>query len=193
MPTCLLTTSSVGIIAAIGLVVASGVVPLTALKGNAIPGLERWAMIGLIPVAAAFAAWHWDRRGLRHRSMAALACCAVAFLAVLIVFPIRIIDARKAPKELVSAAGLCQPDAEIRIASYAYFQPSLVFYSQREVKQLQNESAALEFLESPMPGYLICPSKSWAELSPKAQGTHTVLARHHDLYRNYEVVVVSNR
>lgn len=192
MPACILSVSLVGIISGSGLYIASGEIPMKSLKGNGIPGLELWAAIGIVPIIAAVLGWYWQRNQRRLAAVSLLVVGAVGYLALLISFPAKIVDGRKAPKELIAAAGLPRPFDEIRIGTLEYFQPSLVYYAQREITQLPNEKEALDHLSSPLQTYLICPSKTWDQLVVKAPRCRTV-AKHYDLYRNVDVVVVTNR
>src|SRR5205823_2072733 len=79
-------------------------------------------------------------------------------------FPPRTADAHKAPRALVAAAGAHRPDADVRVAAFDYFQPSLVFYCGREVQQLFTDRQALDFLRTPLPTYLFCPAETWDRL-----------------------------
>lgn len=193
MPTCIASVAAVGLVTAAGLVIASGVIPLHVLKGNAIPGLQWWAVIGVVPVAATIGAWQLLRDGRRDRALGVLAAASVAYLFLMVTFPTRVVDGRKAPKQLITASGACRPTEEVRIAAYQYFQPSLVFYAKREVHQLQEEKGALDFLASPLPVYLVTPSKQWALLESRATPGCRVVARKHDLYGNCEIAVITNR
>lgn len=193
MPMCIASLAAVGMITSAGLVIGSGIIPLTALRGNTIPGLQYWAVIGAIPIIGGIVAWNYQRTGRPVWARNTIASCAIAYLGLMLAFPVRIIDACKAPRDLVSLAGLRRDADEIRIASYRYFQPSLVFYAQREVKPLVGESDALAHLASPLPTYLITPARVWNELSGKV-GVHCkLLAQHHDLYHNTDIVVVANQ
>ena len=90
------------------------------------------------------------------------------------------------------AAGAHRPGAEVRVAAFDYFQPSLVFYCGREVQQLFSDRQALDFLRTPLPTYLFCPAETWDRLAPHAAGPVAPVARHRDLYRGCDVVVVTN-
>ena len=81
---------------------------------------------------------------------------------------------------------------DVRIGAYGWFQPSLVFYCQRQVLRLQEERQALELLEGPLPAYVFVPADVWAAMEEKTEGRYRVVARHHDLYGWKDVVVVSN-
>ena len=84
-------------------------------------------------------------------------------------------------------------DPEIRMASYDYFQPSLVFYSRREVSRLQTEPEVREFLRTPLPVYLFIPAATWEELQTRISTPNRPIGRHRDLYRNCDVLVITNR
>ena len=103
------------------------------------------------------------------------------------------VDAHKAPRALVQAVQAQQTDRDIRVGCYQYFQPSLVFYCRREIQRLQNDEQVLEFLRCPLPVYLFLPAATWDSLQARVNGPHHLLARHEDLYRQHEVVVVMNR
>jgi len=192
IPTSVASLSLVGVVTATGLIIASGIIPLGALKGNAIPGLDRWALLGLIPIVTSVVVWRWQRSEQFAFARTALTIGAVVYLGLFNAFPVRLIDARKAPRQLIQLAGLPRNNEEIRLASYAYFQPSLVFYAHREVTDLQNEQDALAHLQSPLPAYLITTTRHWDAMADKV-GHCRKLSSHHDLYRNVEVVVVTNQ
>jgi chorismate-pyruvate lyase len=45
----------------------------------------------------------------------------------------------------------------------------------------------------PLQTYLFLPAVEWQALEGKLRGPHRLLARHYDLYRHGEIVVVTNR
>lgn len=192
MPCSVATVALVGVITGVGLAIAGGLLPIPALKGNVFPGLGRWAVIGVIPVLVAWLAWRWSRTGQGAWANGALAAGSVVYLGAMVTFPTRVVDARKAPRELVAAAGLPDDTREIRLAAFGYFQPSLVFYARREVVKLDDLQAARAHLASPLPSYLILPERNLAELQAGAEPAR-VLGRKYDLYRNLDVVIVGNR
>ena len=51
----------------------------------------------------------------------------------------------------------------------------------------------LEFLETPLPVYLFVPAPVWNDLRTRVTGPCQVAGRHHDLYRGWEVLVVTNK
>ncbi|QDU20096.1 ArnT family glycosyltransferase [Urbifossiella limnaea] len=181
----------VGVLFAAGLLVVAGTIPVPKLR--TFPGLERWAVLGLIPlVGAAAMAWRL-RLGDRHGFLVAMAASSVAFVAgVAAVVPAGM-DPYKAPRGLVADARLDDPTRDLRVGGYDWFQPSVVFYAKREVSKLPGPHAAADFLAVPTPGYLLIPEPTWTQwVRPLTTAPHRVVARRFDFYRNCDVLVVTN-
>jgi 4-amino-4-deoxy-L-arabinose transferase-like glycosyltransferase len=183
----------VGVGTIVGCVLAGGVVEARFLRGRRFPELEAGAILGIVPVAGALAAWWCARRQHRDAFVASLAVAAVLFIGPLIGWGGVALDAQKAPRALIQAFLDGPTEREIRIGTYQYFQPSLVFYSQREVYSFTNDEQTLEFLRCTLPVYLFLPGSEWDRLKEKVVGPHRLLGRHHDLYRGYDVVLITNR
>ena len=183
----------VGVCTSVGLLTASGVIELSLLKGRSLPGLEVGVFLGLLPVLGAGAAWLCWKREATVGMLGALAVSAVLFGFSLMTWGSAALDAHKAPRSLVAQADAKQLHREVRIGCYGWYQPSLVFYCEREVQQLLSEQQALEFLRSPLEVYLFVPKQIWEGLEGKVSGPSRLLARQRCLYRNCEVVVISNR
>lgn len=182
----------VGVVTAFGLLVTGGAIEAPFIRGRYLPGLAAWAGLGLIPVLAAVAGWWCVRRQGRTAFVAAVAVGAVLFVGGLAAEGGTAWDAQRAPRTLALAIVTDQAEPEIRVGCYEYFQPSLVFYCRREVQQLADERAALTFLRYPLPVYLLLPASTWDVLQTRVRGPHRLLARHRDVYRGWDVVVVTN-
>jgi len=63
----------------------------------------------------------------------------------------------------------------------------------REVRVLNDEEQVLEFLGTPLPIYLFVSAQAWETLEDKVQGPHRLLARHRDLYKGIDVLVITNQ
>ncbi|HMF15221.1 MAG TPA: hypothetical protein VKE94_23060, partial [Gemmataceae bacterium] len=189
-PICL---ALLGVGTVIALPMLGGVVPARFLGSRTYPGIEKWAGLGLLPLAGAVATWRCIRRGERTAMVASFTASAVAFLAVVAAGVGVALEPHKAPRELVRAVGGDLTAHEVRVGAYQYFQPSLVFYCRREVHQLKSDDDALEFLSCPLPVYLFLPVRVWQQLEPRLTGARHLLTRRRDLYRNCDVVVVTNR
>jgi 4-amino-4-deoxy-L-arabinose transferase-like glycosyltransferase len=196
MPAAFVALAMVGIGVALGLVLCGGAIgdlPATIRRGIGPPiaGLARSAWIGLILVAGAVVAAWCLRRGRHAVVVTSLAATAVIFLALASALPLRAIENRKACRALVAAAGARREKDEIRIACLQYFQPSLVFYCQREVADIFTPEQALDLLRGPLPAYVFCPAEVGERIA--GRGQYRVTDRRRDLYRGIDVVVVSNR
>jgi 4-amino-4-deoxy-L-arabinose transferase-like glycosyltransferase len=192
LPSCLVGLTLIGVAIGAGLILAAGVIRVPFLHGHSVPGLEKWSIVGLVPIAGAVAAWCCLRRDRRVGLIGILTVTAIALVAPVAIWGTSALDAHKAARPLVELSHARQTDHEIRIACYQFFEPSLVFYCRREVTRLDQEREALEFLRYPIPVYLFVPAPLWEGLASKATGNCQVVARHEDLYRGCPVVVVTN-
>jgi 4-amino-4-deoxy-L-arabinose transferase-like glycosyltransferase len=184
----------VAAVVGVGLPVAAGAVPVLPAGSRAFPGLEEWAVLGLVPLAGATLMMWFLRRGDRGGYVAAMAASSVAFVGLAFAFPPLEVDRYKAPRELVRESGAGDPSRDLRLGGYDWFQPSVVFYARREVQKLPSPEKAAEFLAVPTPGYLFVPEPTWRRwVADKVAVPHRVAARHYDFYRNCEVLVVTNQ
>jgi 4-amino-4-deoxy-L-arabinose transferase-like glycosyltransferase len=172
---------------------ASGIVELPLLRGRSLPGVEGWALLGIVPVGGALAAWWCARRQQRAGLIVSVALTALLFAGSLAAWAGIMLDAHKAPRPLAQAVQAAQTNREIRVACYRYYQPSLVFYCRREVQVLASEEQALDFLRSPLEVYLLLPVEVWEDLKGRVRGSPRLLSGQRDEYRNCDVVVVRNR
>jgi 4-amino-4-deoxy-L-arabinose transferase-like glycosyltransferase len=175
--------------------VAGEVVPLDVLRGRYLPGLEMLAVAGIILLGGAALAWRYARTNRRANLLALLTTTSVLFTAAVAALGPILVDRSKAPRELVRLLPANQTHREVRVGAYGYFQPSLVFYCQREVAILEGEQQVQDFLDGPLPSYLILPAERWAELQPKLGGLGNrchPLGSKYDLYQGGDIVVVSN-
>jgi 4-amino-4-deoxy-L-arabinose transferase-like glycosyltransferase len=175
-----------------GLLVFGDAVKLLPRGARVFPGVERWVVIGLVPLAAAAVMALAARAGDRARFVRAMAAGSVAFTALVAALPPLAVDPYKAPKELVRASGVGDPSRDLRLAHYEWFQPSVVFYARREVVEMKSPEAVAAFFATPTPAYLFVPARTWEALERHVPVPTRVVARHYDFYRNYEVVVVTN-
>jgi 4-amino-4-deoxy-L-arabinose transferase-like glycosyltransferase len=175
-----------------GLLVAGDAVRVLPRGARVFPGLERWAVLGLVPLAAAAVMALAVRANDRGRFVRAMTAGAVAFTALVAALAPATVDTQKAAKELVRASGTADPARDLRLAHFDWFQPSIVFYARREVTEVFSPETAAEFLAVPTPGYLFVPAKTWQFVEPKVTVPTRVAARHYDFYRNCEVLVVTN-
>lgn len=173
----------------VGVVFAGGV----RYVGGTLTGLGVWAPLGLVPVAGGAAMAVALRRGDRGGLVAAAAVAAVVFVGLLAALPTVAMDRYKAPRELVRTSGVGDPTRDLRVGARAWFQPSVVFYAGREVKDVPDDAAAVAFLEVPTPGYLFVPAPLWeGGLAARVTVPHRVAARHYDFLVKCDILVVTN-
>jgi 4-amino-4-deoxy-L-arabinose transferase-like glycosyltransferase len=194
MRTSLSLIGLIGVLVSLGLLFANGGLGGQALlHGRSIHGLGKWAFLGVIPVfGAIITAWCISKQ--RHdQAVTSLVGTAALFTGLLALGPVYVIDSLKAPEALASVIRERHTDPEIRIATYQYFQPSLVFYCGREVVQFSSDQQVVDLLSGPLPAYLFVPSQVWGDLQAKVTEKVSILGTHRDLYRNCDVVLITNR
>ncbi|MDB5308918.1 MAG: glycosyltransferase family 39 protein [Gemmataceae bacterium] len=193
MPAAVVGMVLIGIGVGVGLMVAGGVGSVLPAKARVFPGLERWAVLGLIPLGGAAVIVRFLRTGDRRGFVTATAGTAVLFIGLIAAFPPGEMDRYKAPRDLVRESGVGDPARDVRVGCYDWFQPSVVFYARREVSKLPSPEKAAEFLAVPTPGYLFVPEPTWRLWVEKmVTGPNHIAARHYDFYRNCEVLVITN-
>lgn len=183
----------VALVTGLGLLIAGGALPVLPAKARTFPGLERWAVIGLVPLVGAGCMAHFLRKNDRPGVLSAVGLTAVAFVGLIAAFPPLVFDSYKAPKELVRASGVGDPGRDVRAGAFDWFQPSVVFYARREVEKLETPETCAAFLSVPTPGYLFVPEPTWkAWVADKVTVPHRVAARHFDFYKNCDILVIMN-
>jgi 4-amino-4-deoxy-L-arabinose transferase-like glycosyltransferase len=183
----------IGVATAAGFLIASGVMPTLLTRGRCFPELRSWAWLGVLPLIAAILAAWWTRRQQRTAAMTGIAVVAVLFLAPLGAWGARVFDHYKSTRPLAQSIHEHQVEREIRVAAYEYFQPSMVYYCRREVQPVASDSATCEFLRSPIQVFVIMPAPTWERLCGLVRVPCRVVGKHWDMYRNCEVIVVTNR
>jgi 4-amino-4-deoxy-L-arabinose transferase-like glycosyltransferase len=191
IPTSLACLALLGIGIGVGLLVAGDVLPV-ALKGRRLPGLEREAWLGVIfIVGAAMAAW-CVRQKRCGGLIGCVAAAGIVFTGALGFWGVNLVDGFKAPRSLVQALPEDQLRREVRVGAIGYFQPSLVFYCQREVQCPESLIQSIEFLHTPLPVYVFVSEETWEQLRIFAPASYRMLARHRDLYNGREVLLMTN-
>jgi 4-amino-4-deoxy-L-arabinose transferase-like glycosyltransferase len=155
-----------------------------------IPELRYWSGLGLLPIVLGVSVTLLASYGRRTTAVVIGSLGNVLLVAVVFAATLPGFNSAKASRHLIEATGAHRPDRELRLASYLYFQPSLVFYAQREVQRLDDDRRAIEHLAIPTPAILFITRSDWEMLRDRLAGR--VLARAWDLYRGDEIVAVGN-
>jgi 4-amino-4-deoxy-L-arabinose transferase-like glycosyltransferase len=190
--TSLVCLALLGVGVTVGLLVAAGVLPLGIPPHRWVSGLQVCAILGLVWTAAAAAAAWRLAHGCRGQVVAIVAVVAAGVVAAGAAWGAVVVDRSKAPRALAAALPGDQLQRDIRIGAFGYFQPSLVFYCRREVRQLESEWELFALLGGPLPAYAFLPERLWEELRGRMPPAWRPIARHHDLYDGCDVVLLSN-
>lgn len=182
MPTGLAVWAAVGVITGAGLLAAD----------RLFPGLGTAAWLGLVPAGGAAVGAFFLRAGQRRAVVSTMAATAAVFIGLAVVRIPCILDRYKAPRELVRHSGTDAADRDLRLAAFRWFQPSVVFYTGRQIEELADEAAVAEFLAVPTPAYVFVAEPAWEAAAAAMPPGVRVAARQFDGLRNCHVLVVTN-
>jgi len=174
----------VGAGVAVGLFVAGTV--------SGLDGLSLWSWVGLPLLAGAGVALWLHARADRAGASWAVTLSSLAFVALVAGGVMPSLNGAKPAMHLAAALPAGHRDEEVRLGASRWWQPSLVFYTGREVTELKDAAAVAEFLGQALPAYAFLPEADLDELRRHAVPVR-VLARRGDLYKGKAVVVVTNR
>jgi Dolichyl-phosphate-mannose-protein mannosyltransferase len=197
-PTWLIGTSLVclaliGVAVILGTTAVSGALTLPGLRMRQMPGIETYALLAApLLLGALAAAWMLLRGSHRTGVLVALTASSLLFTGAAAGWGAAAVEAWKAPRALVQSLPPDQTRRDTRVATYAYFQPSLIFYCRRQVLCLGSEQQVLDFLQEPLPSYLFVRADQWIAIEAKVRGPHRMLGKQRDFYQNCDVVVVTN-
>jgi 4-amino-4-deoxy-L-arabinose transferase-like glycosyltransferase len=183
----------VGVVVSVGLLVAGGAIPLSGVKMRIFPGLERWAMVGLLPLVAVGVGIWYHRQGLRSGAVACVVLASLSLIGTLAAGATSELNAYKAPASLVRDSEMRQPGEEIKIGAFLYFQPSLVFYAERQIQKIDGFEQAHDFLSLPYHCYLMVPEPVWNEMKHRVTIPLRQAARRYDFLKNQQILVLTNR
>nr|BAL56404.1 hypothetical conserved protein [uncultured Planctomycetota bacterium] len=184
----------VGAGVSLGLMFASGTLPLPVLQGHTVPGLAWLVWLGVIPIVGAVGAAYAWRKDKRLGVLVSLVSSGLVFVALGAAIGPVLVHPAKVAHRLGQTIRQSQTEPEIRVACYGWFQPSIVFYVQRPVANLREVQEACDWLDHPLESYLIVSRPWWEErLLPALKTSATVLACYWDFTRRREILVIVNR
>jgi 4-amino-4-deoxy-L-arabinose transferase-like glycosyltransferase len=191
MPASLACLTLAGISVSVGLLIVGDAIPLRLIR-HPLPGLEKLAWVGGVLLVGSLLAGLCYFLGRRVGFLLSIAIIGLCFSSALSLWGVNNVDQYKAPRALAELLPRDQLQREVRIGAFGYFQPSLVFYCQREVYCPENPICALELLHMPLPVYFFVSSEMWDQLRPFAPTTYRLVARHGDLYSGRDILLVTN-
>jgi hypothetical protein len=176
-----------------GLIVASGKVPQMPLDGRTFPGLFQLFPLGLpLVICGILSAW-LGTGPRRWPAVVSIVVASVFTVAGLAAWGPGTIARHRAPYALAQAVLRHQVENEVEIACLDFYQPSLVWYTQRHNARLDSPRVAIDHLHSVKQTYLVVPRRTWEQLASRVEGPAVVVAAAWDFMANQEIVLVSNR
>lgn len=189
MPTTFALLAALALAAQTGYLIAGGVIPLAGFHDR-LQGLE-WcaAATTTLLLAAILGARFCASR--RPTAVIVSVTGLIAFnLGASLCIANTVLTRQRAPAGLVDV----MPDSrEVRVASFEYFQQSLVFYCRRHVQQLDTVSHVFGFFDNPQEGYVFLTADRWRELQPRLPRSVRRLHIIHDFLDRHDIVVIGNR
>ena len=181
-----------GLAVSVGLLAAAGAIPLGALaaKINPLAGLEWLAPVGLILVAGGIAGLLQAKHA--PSCLVIITITALAFTTTLGAWNGQTLNLHKAPKRLAAQMPTDLAKREARLATFDWFQPSLVFYAKRPVDRLPSEKDLANYLNQPIPSYVVMPVSRWEPLKNQFPTASEVGPKLPDFYRRCKVILIAN-
>jgi 4-amino-4-deoxy-L-arabinose transferase-like glycosyltransferase len=156
-----------------------------------LPGDEWLFLIGAVPLLGATLAYVAAQREQRPRAIRILATSAFAFVLLMVaIAPSRIGLHQDSPK-LAEAARHAAGSTDIKLATFNYFSPNLVFYAGQPIQRLRQADEIAQFFEQHPRGFLVTRSDKLNRLTEAME--HTPLqevTRHRSFLRNHDLVLL---
>jgi 4-amino-4-deoxy-L-arabinose transferase-like glycosyltransferase len=182
----------VGVGLLVGPLIAAGTLAPNLLAGKHMPGVEIAAVLAVFPLLTVVLCVWFYRRGEVSRFLTSFVVLATMTTAITAAWGPTLLEPHKAIKSLAREMPPDHLDRDVRVVVLDYFQPSLVFYTQRVVEFVPSREAVEEVLRGPEPAYVLLSRERWDEIHAQFPGTGREVARRTDLYRRVEVVMVTN-
>lgn len=115
----------------VGLLVAMPIVAKIYLKGDALLGL-----IGLVPLVAASACFHFSERGRMRQAAMTFAAMSVMFVTGVLGFAATRVDKHQSSERFAEVIHAHAAGGQAELCCFGYFRPSLVFYAKRPISSL---------------------------------------------------------
>lgn len=191
MPGTFILLGMLAMLALAGCLIGGGVIRLPDFHDR-LEGIEWCAAATAALVLAAILGTCFCARQRRNAVVVSVTVLIIANLGSALCIANPVLSRHRAPAALVRAIPAAgNPD--VRVASFEYFQQSLVFYCGRHVQQLHDIPQLLAFLDSPREGYVFLTNDRWRELQARFPPNVRQLRRCRDFLDRNDIVVISNR
>ena len=152
---------------------------------------DQWfGLIGLIPILGAFVAAKFLDQEKRARVIQTLLVMSVLLAFMIVgIAPARIIRYQDSPQFIADAKKFARGE-DFTIGTYAYFRPSVVFYTGKKVRVLNTSVEVADFLASHPHAFVITPLNKHNELRENLRGDISELSRHRDFLHRDELILL---
>ena len=150
------------------------------LTAPSIPRLGTLAPLGLVPMAGAVAAWHFQTRSHRGAAIGILAATALLLVAVLASAGAGAVGGAHAARSLVASLG--ERPARGAWAGFGSVPPSVVFYAGDTIPSLESTEAVSAHLASRPDAHLLVDARFEMNLPSRMPEGFGVLARRQPLF-----------
>jgi 4-amino-4-deoxy-L-arabinose transferase-like glycosyltransferase len=177
-----LTVATVGV----GILI---IVPLVTRRY--LPGESNLGLAGLpLVVGAVLCAYFSERRQIL-RTLAGLSATAIVFMLTLFGIAAVKVDRHQNTLELADTIRRYAPDGQLRIGTWCYFRPGLVYYCNTRIEKLANRDAAIAFLkENSGRALLVTSEKEYAQIADALPERTAVLDRSPWFLKSGETIVL---
>ena len=154
------------------------------------PGEEYLGAAGLIPLAGAAVGFWYLKLHRPQPALISLTVCAVTFAVTLLGGVSTQLSVHQESPFFAQAATNETPNEQPQLATYGYFAPNLVFYSQRQVLQFGRPEQVQDFLAKKDSNFVILPADQLEQLREQITTPVTLVAQKNRFMRDEELVML---
>lgn len=154
------------------------------------PNAQWTGLFGFVPVIGALVARRFMNMEDRPRIMQTLNITALVFVVLMVVvLPIQLRPYQDTVLFVDDARKLAKSD-DVRFATFEYFEPSLVYYTGKPVRQLKTSREVADFLTSHPHAFVIAKSSRVSELRNEMSGGYGDLIRHKHFLKGHDLSLI---
>ncbi|MBM4071494.1 MAG: glycosyltransferase family 39 protein [Planctomycetes bacterium] len=191
MPGAFVLLAMLALLTLAGCLIAGGVIGLAEFHDR-LEGMEWCATAAAALGLAAIMGVRFCTRQRRTAVVVSVTALVVLNLGTALCIANPVFNRHRAPAALVGAIPAAG-HPQVRVASYEYFQQSLVFYSGRHVQQLDNVQQLIDFLADSREGYVFLTADAWRAVQAQLPSTVRRLHAVRDFLDRHEILVIGNR
>ncbi len=152
---------------------------------------EQWVgLAGLVPVVGALAATKLVDQEQRDNSVRVLIATALLLTLLLIDLALPRLRPYQDSPVFVEDARRRAQSADVSIATFDYFEPSLVFYAGKKVRKLDSPRQVADFIASEPHAYVVARANRYNELRDVLMGNVRELTRHRNFLTGHDLILI---